>query len=246
MRVKVLIVVISAIVATLVFGACSSLETPEPTQPTTGDITLEESQQMVLEFVTNEATYLFDGITETLELVETETLLCPSCWTFTYKFDSRNAGYGNRTGQMLAQVITPHEVLISISQGDIVSAIMDGRWDIEFQMLMATEEESQHIALDFLKNSPTFQFDGIEGSIKHVETLDAFCPYCWGFVFEFMCANAGYGDRTDMAVDTVITPHTATISVSQGNIDAGTIDGVWDMAAQQEITPPEIKTAEHN
>ncbi len=108
-----------------------------------------------------------------------------------------------------------------------------------------TESESRQIALEFLTNSPTYLFDGIIESIKHKETLDAFCPSCWGFVFEFQSAHAGYGDRTGQILAQVITTHEAIISVNQGNVDGGTIDGIWDMVAQQEITPPKIQTAEY-
>ena len=248
MKTKSLLIATFVVIAALLIGGCGVTE-PTPTEPTPtppSGYTEQESQQIALEYLTNEATYLFDGIEETVKLVKTETLRCPSCWTFLYQFDSRHAGYGDRTGQMLAQVITSHEAAITIVQGDIAGAMMDGKWDMECQMLIATEEESLEIAEEFLKNSPTFQFDGIEGSIKHVDTLEAFCPYCWGFVFEFTCSYGGYGDRTNMAVDTVITPHKAVISVSQGKVDGGTIDGIWDMVKQQMITEPEIKTAEHN
>lgn len=248
MKTKMLPIITFVVVAALLLSGCGSTEpTPtEPTQTTPGEFTQEESQEIALEFLKNSATYKFDGIAETLTLADTLILRCPYCWTFIYKFDSRHGGYGDRTGQMVTQVLTPHGAAITVVQGKVTSAIMDGRWDMEFQMLMATEEESLEIAEEFLKNSPTFQFDGIEGSIRHIDTLEVFCPYCWGFVFEFECASAGYGDRTDLQVATVITPHEAVISVSQGTVDGGTIDGVWDMVKQQMIAEPEIKTAEHN
>jgi hypothetical protein len=250
MKARIFSIVIFAIVASLLFNACGEATTPEPTvtEPTqpSGGISQEESERTAREFLKNSATYKFDGIVESLKLADTLTLLCPSCWTFVYEFDSRHSGYGDRTGQVLAQVITPHEAAITVIEGEVTDAKLDGRWDMVFQMMMATEEESLKLAEEFLKNSPTFQFDGIEGSIKHVETLEAFCPYCWGFVFEFECANAGYGDRSGLEVAPVITSHEAHISVSQGKVDGGTIDGVWDMIAQQEVTEPEIKTATHN
>jgi hypothetical protein len=259
MKLKLFTVVIFAIMASLLFSACGEAALPEPTetispeptetepaQTTPGGVTLEESQQIALDYLKNSPTYQFDGIEDTVELIDTLTLRCPSCWTFVYKFESRHAGYGDRTGQMLAQVITPHEAAITVIQGEVTNAVMDGKWDMQFQMIMATEEESLEIAEEFLKNSPTFQFDGIEGSIEYVETLDVFCPYCWGFVFEFECANAGYGDRTDREVAAVITAHEAIIGVSQGNVDGGTIDGVWNMMTQQEISPPEIEVTVHN
>jgi len=246
MKAKLYAGVILIIMASLTFGACSGPEEPEPTITTPAAVTEEESQQKALDYLKNSPTYKFDGMSETVKLTETMVLKCPSCWTFIYTFDSRHGGYGDRTGQMVTQAITPHEAAITVIYGDVTSAVMDGKWDMMMQMMMATEEESLKIAEDYLKNGATFQFDGIEGSIKHKETLEAFCPYCWGFVFEFECASAGYGDRTGMEVATVITKHEATIGVSQGSVDGGTIDGAWDMMTQQMIEEPQITTAEHN
>jgi hypothetical protein len=253
MRIKLYLGLALIVIASIVATGCQDTTTPEPepTQaPTTpiNQVSLEESRQTALDFVTSSATYTFDGMPETLELDDTLILRCPSCWTFVFRFDSRHAGYGDRTDQMLAQVITPHEASITVIQSEITDAVMDGKWDMMFQMMIASEEESLKLAEEFLMNSPTFRFDGIEGSIKHTDTLEAFCPYCWGFVFEFECASAGYGDRTGQEVATVITAHEAIISVSQGQVDGGTIDSKWDMFAQQEITKPtiEIETAVHN
>lgn len=110
-----------------------------------------------------------------------------------------------------------------------------------------SEEESQQIALDFLKKSPTFTFNGIENSIKLVRVEPAFCPHCWGFVYEFRCAHPGYGDRSGQILAQVITDHEAMIGVSMGEVDGGTIDGKWDMIHQREISGqlPEIKEAQH-
>ncbi|MCP4608872.1 MAG: hypothetical protein GY845_09180, partial [Planctomycetes bacterium] len=41
-----------------------------------------------------------------------------------------------------------------------------------------TQEESQEIAQEYLLNSPTYLFDGIDGSIELVNTLTARCPSC--------------------------------------------------------------------
>jgi hypothetical protein len=99
----------------------------------------ESSQTIAEEFVINSSTFAFDGIRDTLELTETLTARCPFCWSFVFEFDSRQAGYGNRTGMMLAQVITHHRAVIAIEQHEIKSAIMDDKWD----MLTQAEIESQ-------------------------------------------------------------------------------------------------------
>lgn len=248
MKTKLWIPVFLVITSVSLYGGCGGAEpTPTgPAQPSSTGITLQESRQIALKFVENSATYQYDGIADTLEHVDTMTLRCPSCWSFIYRYDSRHSGYGDRAGQILAQVITPHEAAITVIQGEVTEARLDGKWDMMFQMMIATEEESRNIAEGFLRNSPTYTYDGVEGSIKHVETLEAFCPYCWGFVFEFQCLNTGYGDRSDKQVSTAMTRHKAHISVSQGKVDGGTIDDIWDMMTQQEITTPTIETTEHN
>ena len=48
-----------------------------------------------------------------------------------------------------------------------------------------SEEESLEIALEYLKNSPTFRFDGMKDTLKHVETHPLDTPYSWEFVFTF-------------------------------------------------------------
>ncbi len=78
-------------------------------------------------FVMDEPTYKFDGMEETLK-VELDESCDPA--TATVEFTSRQAGYGDRTGMMLAQVLTPHECAIKISGGQVKSAVMDGKWDM--------------------------------------------------------------------------------------------------------------------
>lgn len=98
-------------------------------------ITEESSQQLAEEFVRNSPTYSFDG----MNLEHEETLYadkCDQCYTFVFTFESRHAGYGDRTGQMLAQVITPHEAHVSVENGEVVSALLDEEWDMINQELV--------------------------------------------------------------------------------------------------------------
>lgn len=98
-----------------------------------------------------------------------------------------------------------------------------------------SKEESEEIARNYLLNSPTFKFDGIEDSLELVATYQAACPYCWQFVFEFQCQHAGYGDRTGQTLPEVITPHTAGIIVEQGEAISAIMDDKWDMIKQKMI-----------
>jgi hypothetical protein len=96
-----------------------------------------------------------------------------------------------------------------------------------------TKQESQEIVEEFITNSPTFSFDGIADSLKLERTFTARCPSCWVFIFTFECSSAGYGDRTGQELAQVITPHTATIAIEQGEITAAELDEKWDMLKQK-------------
>jgi hypothetical protein len=93
------------------------------------------SEATARNFVRNCPTFTFDGMEDTLMLVSTEKLSDAS-WKFTYQFQSRHAGYGDRTGEVLAQVITPHEAVITLENGEVKSAVMDGRWDMITQKML--------------------------------------------------------------------------------------------------------------
>ena len=99
----------------------------------------------------------------------------------------------------------------------------------------ATEEESLKIARQFLKNSLTYKFDGIEETLKHQETLKLRCPYCWQFIFTFDSRQAGYGNRTGQMLAQVITPHTARITVQKGEVTSAILDKEWNILQQEKI-----------
>jgi hypothetical protein len=222
-------------------------------------ITQDKSRQIAEEFVKNSPTFTFDGIEESLVLKNTAAFSSKTIspdndhasyqklgWVFTFEFDSRHAAYGDRTGQMLAQVITCHVAEIAVEELEITSAVIDNRWDMIQQAEITatyTESEARQMAEEFVRNSPTFQFDGIEESITLVETLYPDTENAWQFVFQFESANAGLGDRTGQMVAEVITPHEAIITVEQGEIKNAVMDGKWDMIHQEMLGDIEISLA---
>jgi len=98
-----------------------------------------------------------------------------------------------------------------------------------------SEEESREIAEEFVEDSPTFVFDGIEDSLVLTDTLALQGPYCWQFSFEFDSSHAGYGDRTGLTLAEVITPHQAVVTVEQGEVTGAVLDGEWDMLSQETL-----------
>ncbi len=102
-----------------------------------------ESFWLARKFVENSPTYRFDGYGITHK--ETVQMRCPYCWRFVFGFTSSHAGYGNRTGKMLAQVITPHSAEISVFRGRVTSAILDGKWDMIKQKFLAGTNRTENI-----------------------------------------------------------------------------------------------------
>jgi len=104
----------------------SKEEKPAPTMEME-EVGFEESRRIAEEAVKNAPTYKFDGFD--LQFVSYETLRCPYCWEFTFSFKSRAAGYGDRTGKMLAQVITPHTIRVTVDKGRVTSLVTDQTFD---------------------------------------------------------------------------------------------------------------------
>jgi hypothetical protein len=88
----------------------------------------QESLRIAEDFVKQEATFQFDGIADTLKI--TGATAAGNIWIINLQFDSRQAGYGDRSGQMLAEVITPHSCEITVKDGKVTTAVMDGQWDM--------------------------------------------------------------------------------------------------------------------
>ncbi len=129
MNKNILISIITVIIiAAAVIAALKLIDAP-PTPEELKEEAAEEAQSWI---ENNSPTYKFDGMN--LELTEI-TEVDNGKFIAVFEFDSRQAGYGDRTGQMLAQVITPHEIVISIEtaretgEWKITSAVTDGVYD---------------------------------------------------------------------------------------------------------------------
>jgi len=121
-RFSVVCMLILLAVLALAAGACT--ESSELGSPNQSLIIAEN-------FVKNSPTYKYDGIPETFKL--SDTVPMDNCIQYVFEFDCRHAGYGDRTGQVLAQVITHHIAMIIVEDEQVISAVMDARWDMVHQ-----------------------------------------------------------------------------------------------------------------
>jgi len=98
-------------------------------------VTEEESRQIATDYLLNSPTFKFDSIEGSITLMTSHALENKDTWEFSYKFECAHPGYGDRSGQILTQRITPHTARIVVRKGGVVSAVIDEKWDIMMQEL---------------------------------------------------------------------------------------------------------------
>lgn len=135
---KTLIVLVILVLAAIGLTAAMVITTPapvspiavppapgNPVNPTDPTVMQNDGLTLAKQFVMDDATFQFDGMADTVEATVDE-----STGIAMVEFTSRHAGYGNRTGMVLAAVLTPHKAIVTISNGQVISAIMDETWDM--------------------------------------------------------------------------------------------------------------------
>jgi len=172
---------IVAIVTAIALGAvCAFLI---PAQITVLAIpTTEEDQErydalgVAQRYVVTTPTFGFDGDINSLKTEYVgSTKSIPPQHIFKATFESSHGGYGNRQGQVLTQIITPHTMTILVSEGNIVSAVTDETFD-EIKELFIQREADPDVSMNVSEvyNYSSF-IDGLEkngASMELVEILE--------------------------------------------------------------------------
>jgi hypothetical protein len=110
-------------------AGCARFVSPETPAPASKDYTREEAIGIALNYIKGAPTFTWDGMPETLEVTGVEPLRCTDCWEVSISFETRHGGYGDRTGMMVTQVITPHTARVLVKEGLVEYAVLDERWD---------------------------------------------------------------------------------------------------------------------
>ena len=95
------------------------------------------------------------------------------------------------------------------------------------------------VVIDFVKNSSTSKFDGIQNSLSFTKT--DYCPISScrtiEYTVKFQSAHPGFGDRSGQVLAPVITDHTAKVYYDQdnNNVFSANCDNTWDMLQDREL-----------
>lgn len=216
----------------------------EPIPQTPGLVT-----KIAIDWLRGSPTFKFDGVEDSLKVVEVwqaQTFAYPSFWQVTIEFDSLHVGYGNRAGQILAQVITHHSIRIHLTEAKVTLAVIDDGWDELKQCTLPsshTKEEAQQIALKWLYGCPTFRFDGVEDTVRVLRVDTLRMPNAYEVIIGFVCNYPGYGERTGRVMLGHSQQHTIRITVHEGLVTRAIIDEVWDEVNQKILNSEEDRVA---
>lgn len=128
-------VIMAAVIGAVAVGLVGAYFLPAQSTLTKIPITPEEQAKydavgVAQKYIVTSPTFAFDGMHETLDVIDVSVMEShPVQYKVTIAFDSAHAGFGDRTDQILAQVITPHKMDIVVSEGVVISAVTDGVWD---------------------------------------------------------------------------------------------------------------------
>ncbi len=203
------------------------------------DATEKSPEEIALNWLINAPTYKFDGIVGSVKVVDSwiaMTFAAPGFWGVEIEFDCLHAGYGDRTGQILAQVITRHRAIIHVTEGVVTLAQIDNQWDELNQRLNNpgyTVEMAEQSALTWLYNCPTFKFDGVYETVVVKNIVPLGVPNAWDVYIEFTCNYPGYGDRAGNVMLGHSQVHTIRITVVESQVTSAIIDGIWDEVNQE-------------
>lgn len=103
------------------------------------------------------------------------------------------------------------------------------------------QEVAKRIATEYIKQSPTYQYDGY--FLKYIDTGYLKCEHCYVFKFEFTSSHSGYGDRQAMIVSNTITQHTVFITVQENEVTKAIMDDVYNMITKEMIEANTIDTS---
>jgi len=92
----------------------------------------DEAAGVAVKWIEGAPTFAFDGIEGSIKVESVtlaQTFAPPSFYIVEVSFDCRHGGYGDRSGEMVLQVIEHHTATIHVADGVVTLAVLDNVWD---------------------------------------------------------------------------------------------------------------------
>ncbi len=159
--------------------ARTPIETPAQNGSQNSDVVIP-NWDVVENLIRAGSTYRYDGTVGSIKLLSATADAADKNWVFTVEYETSHAGHGDRTGHMMAQVITRHTAIVTVTDGEITSAVCDNSWDMLKDSAIGVAQADVQAWLGQEFNLPVGQTAAISGedlAIRFVEvTSDSRSP----------------------------------------------------------------------
>jgi hypothetical protein len=92
----------------------------------------DEAAGVAVKWIEGAPTFSFDGVAGSINVDSVtlaQTFAPPSFYIVELSFDCSHGGYGDRSGEMVLQVIEHHTATIHVTDGAVTLAVLDNVWD---------------------------------------------------------------------------------------------------------------------
>jgi len=230
---KLTITIVVIVIITI--GVISMYFVPSQTTVTMIPITQEEQHQndalgVAQRYIVTSPTFAFDGDINTLDTEYVGSLESyPPQYLIKISFDSAHGGFGNREGQMLTQVITPHKMNIIVSEGIVISAVTDETWDeLNNQYVLKTPQQKlpssdeSVIPFDGMATDYSSLVDAIKSRGILVESAEEISAESSSFSVPTKVISVGGTDIQVFEFQSESDAKTASLIVSKDGTEIGT------------------------
>jgi hypothetical protein len=90
----------------------------------------EQASAASFSLIKNSPTFAFDGIKDSIKQVKAESTDNGLTWKLLYIFKTSHPGHGDRSEQILTQVIAEHTAQITVTRCKITAAVCDNTWNL--------------------------------------------------------------------------------------------------------------------
>jgi hypothetical protein len=103
------------------------------------------------------------------------------------------------------------------------------------QTVNCTQDQAISLTEQFIKNTPTYTYDGVAGSIKKMTVAATENGQAWQTSYIFKSKHPGYGDRSNQVLAETITEHSVQITIRDCRIVTATCDKNYDLLTNKQI-----------
>ncbi len=143
-----------------------------PDKDTAQNPVVTPNWDLVKALIESSSTFRFDGVAGNIRLIDFTGDAADVNWLYNVEYQTSHAGHGDRTGHMLAQVITNHKAIVKVTNGEITSAVCDGCWDIVKDAPVAVAQPDVQASLGQEFKLPVGQNVAITGEDLVIKFID--------------------------------------------------------------------------